>query len=224
MAVELDHVFICTNRLAPEAALLVEFGLSEGASNTHPGQGTANRRFFFENAFLEFLWVDDPPDAQSDLVARTGLWERWSRRESEASPFGVGLRFNAAAGEPLPFASWDYRPPYLPAPLAIQMAEHADVFATPLLFALGFGRRPDGYPPERRQRLDHSCGVRQMTHVRIRVPQLDPVIAADWLAVSQCCPMIEVVEGWHLMEIEFDHQRREKQHDLRPDLPLVFRW
>ena len=45
MAVELDHVFFCTARDGPEADLLVTFGLVEGASNTHPGLGTANRRF-----------------------------------------------------------------------------------------------------------------------------------------------------------------------------------
>jgi hypothetical protein len=223
MAVELDHVFICTDRLAPEASHL-GLALSEGTPNTHPGQGTANRRFFFENAFLEFVWVDDAAEAQSELVARTGLWERWSRRESKASPFGVGLRFDAAAGEQLPFACWDYRPPYLPAPLAIQMAEHSHVFAAPLLFALGFGRRPDAYPPERRQRLDHSVRVKQITHVRLSVPELDPAIASDWLEVSQCCPMIEVVEGWHLMELEFDNQRCGKSKDFGPDLPLIFRW
>jgi hypothetical protein len=28
----------------------------EDSSNTHPGQGTANRQFFFNNAYLELLW------------------------------------------------------------------------------------------------------------------------------------------------------------------------
>jgi hypothetical protein len=38
---------------APEAEALLRVGLREGAGNTHPGQGTACRRFFFENAYLE---------------------------------------------------------------------------------------------------------------------------------------------------------------------------
>jgi hypothetical protein len=33
--------------------------LTEGTPNIHPGQGTANRRFFFRNAMLELLWVND---------------------------------------------------------------------------------------------------------------------------------------------------------------------
>ena len=46
---ELDHIFICTEKEAPQGDLLKEFGLVEGSSNIHPGQGTANRRFFFKN-------------------------------------------------------------------------------------------------------------------------------------------------------------------------------
>jgi len=46
MPIELDHVFICTAPGAPCAEEIVQLGLHEGAPNQHPGQGTANRRFF----------------------------------------------------------------------------------------------------------------------------------------------------------------------------------
>jgi hypothetical protein len=52
---EIDHIYICTEKNAPAGDLLVEFGLLEGSSNTHPGQGTANRRFYFHNLMLELL-------------------------------------------------------------------------------------------------------------------------------------------------------------------------
>jgi hypothetical protein len=92
MLVELDHFFILTGVGALEADHLLQFGLTEGAPNCHPGQGTACRRFFFRNAFLELIWVMDPVEAQSSLIRRTGLWERWSRRNQGASPFGICLR------------------------------------------------------------------------------------------------------------------------------------
>ena len=66
MAVELDLLFICLSRGAPEAKFLTRFGLIEGPRNVHPGKGTANRRFFFENAILELLWVEDPSEAQNE--------------------------------------------------------------------------------------------------------------------------------------------------------------
>ncbi|AFY78420.1 MAG: hypothetical protein IGR93_19055 [Hydrococcus sp. C42_A2020_068] len=59
MTFELDHLFICTAIGAPEADRLLSFGLTEGTPNIHPGQGTANRRFFFHNVMLELLWVLD---------------------------------------------------------------------------------------------------------------------------------------------------------------------
>ena len=48
---EVDHIFICVQSGAPEAETLKKFGLTEGSSNKHPGQGTENRRFFFKNSF-----------------------------------------------------------------------------------------------------------------------------------------------------------------------------
>jgi len=43
----LDHVFILCSPGAPESGALNRLGLTEGSPNTHPGQGTACRRFFF---------------------------------------------------------------------------------------------------------------------------------------------------------------------------------
>jgi hypothetical protein len=73
VTVELDYVFVCTALDAPEADLLVAFGLAEGTPNRHPGQGTANRRFYFRNAMLELVWVRDEREARSPLVAPTRL-------------------------------------------------------------------------------------------------------------------------------------------------------
>ena len=89
---ELDHVFICASIGAPEADRLVEFGLTEGTRNAHPGQGTANRRFFFHNAMLELLWVHDAAEAQSELVRPTRLWERWAGRSGGACPLALCFR------------------------------------------------------------------------------------------------------------------------------------
>jgi hypothetical protein len=50
---------------------LIELGLEEGPRNVHPGQGTSNRRFFFEQNFLEFLWVHNEAEAQSSVTAPT---------------------------------------------------------------------------------------------------------------------------------------------------------
>ena len=127
MAVQLDHVFICCDVGAPEAQALLKLGLIEGARNTHPGQGTANRRFFFKGGFIELLWVANPAEAQSELAAPTRLWPRWAGRRSGSCPFGIAFSPAGAQVVPPPFETWDYRPGYLPAGKSIRFAR-----ATPL--------------------------------------------------------------------------------------------
>jgi hypothetical protein len=81
----IDHIFICTNVGAPAAREFQAFGLVERAPNRHPGQGTANRRFFFCDAMLEL----DPVEAQSEQTRATRLWERWPTTGRNASSFGI---------------------------------------------------------------------------------------------------------------------------------------
>ena len=71
---ELDHIFICVNRDAPESAVIKEFGLVEGAPNLYHGEGTASRRFFFKNAFIDLLWIDNAKEALADNTKRTNIF------------------------------------------------------------------------------------------------------------------------------------------------------
>ena len=171
MTVELDHVdhvFICSEVGAPKADQLVALGLAEGTSNLHPGQGTACRRFFFHNAMLELVWVNDEQEARSPPITPARLWERWRYRFTGYSPFGVCLRPRSAqhalAGPAaaLPFATWEYRPPYLPPELHFDVAA-GTAASEPLVFATPIGGRPDAFPEERRQALVHPKGVVEIT-------------------------------------------------------------
>ena len=54
---ELDHIFVFTQEPEHIAHSLQQFGLTEGTPNVHLEQGTACRRFFFHNAYLELAWV-----------------------------------------------------------------------------------------------------------------------------------------------------------------------
>jgi hypothetical protein len=220
MSLELDHFFICTAIGAPEAEDLVRFGLTEGTPNRHPGQGTANRRFFFANAFLELVWVHDPAEAQSAPVRRTGLWERWLKRAQDASPFGLGFRPAGKGPFQLPFETWDYRPAYLPENLAIQMATNSDEARLPLVFFIAFGRRADQAEPSCRQPFEHPCGLRVVTRLVVAGPHLDEVPAAQ----QSSSPVHFRPASEHLLEVGFDGETRGQSHDFRSVLPLVFYW
>jgi len=56
VAFEIDHLYVLASVGAPEADRLLDAGFVEGSRNAHRGQGTANRRFFFSDTMLEFLW------------------------------------------------------------------------------------------------------------------------------------------------------------------------
>jgi hypothetical protein len=217
---ELDHALVWVSPGAPEAERLVAFGLTEGSPNVHAGQGTANRRFFFRNAMLELIWVHDETEAQGEPAARLGLRARGRHRETGASPFGLCLRRPPAA--PPPFETWPYRPAYLPAGLAIDVATTSPVPREPLVF-LAATRRPDAEPPSARKPLVHAAGVREVTAVRLDVPGIEP-LSATLRAVEAAGIATFPRGGEHRLELAFDGERQGRAEDFRPHLPLVFRW
>jgi len=111
---ELDHIFICTAPGAPSADALRAFGLTEGPPNRHPGQGTANRRFFFRRSFIELVYQASEDELRSAQTRPTMLYERLARPRPDVSPFGIGLRPRPGAAGSVPFSSWPYTPDYLP--------------------------------------------------------------------------------------------------------------
>ncbi|MEM9673575.1 MAG: hypothetical protein ACFB15_16700 [Cyclobacteriaceae bacterium] len=80
---EIDHIFIFSANQGQEGDQLLDFGLTEGSSRVHPGQGTTNRKFYFENFFLEILYVINKQEIISELTAPTHLWERSQFRETK---------------------------------------------------------------------------------------------------------------------------------------------
>ncbi len=222
-ASELDHVFICASIGAPEADRLVEFGLTEGTRNAHPGQGTANRRFFFHNAMLELLWVHDAAEAQSELVRPTRLWERWAGRSGGACPLALCFRPRAhQAGAP-PFPTWEYRPPYLPETQSFGVATNADVLTEPMLCYLAFGQRPDTYPAAKRQPLQHSAGLREITRVELVSPHAGGP-SPELRAVTDANLARLRSGGQYLVELGFDGELRGQKAEFQPALPLVLLW
>jgi hypothetical protein len=223
MASEFDHVFICVSVGGEEASALAAFGLNEGTPNLHPGQGTACRRFFFANSYLELLWVNDAVEAQSTLIQPTHLWERWIRRANGVCPIGLGFRPKTQHDGGAPFSSWEYRPPYLAAPLSLHVATNANVLAEPMLFYLPFGLRPDGYPGAKRPLLAHRAGLREVTRVELTSPHVDRL--SPEMAVVTRAGLAQLRAGLeYLVELGFDGETQGQHADFRPLLPLVFRW
>ena len=143
---EFDHLFICVAEPACEAEQLIDFGLAEGTSNHHPGQGTANRRFFFHNSFIELLFATDRSELNSELTEPTKLHERFPQKAHKVSPFGVCFRPSEHESDVL-FESWSYRPEFLPEHLDVKVAHSPS--SEPMWFYLSFGSRPDSATDKR---------------------------------------------------------------------------
>ena len=86
---ELDHVFVMVDGEGPESERMRALGLVETYRRSHPGQGTQNICYAFENIFLELLWIADADEARSLAIARTRLFERSRWRSEAACRFGV---------------------------------------------------------------------------------------------------------------------------------------
>ena len=211
---EIDHVFVCCAAGAPEASRLLQLGFIEGTRNVHVGQGTANRRFFFENAYLELLWVRDAAEALEERARETRLWERWLRRDRGASPFGIVFRSGSEPGTTSPFPTWSYRPDYLPSPLAIEMAV-GTTLEEPELIYLPFAKR-SGFASEPAQPRPLV-----LESVTVGLPSRTPPSAAARACQSQNLIRYRY-ERDHLLDLEFASDV-EFTHDLRPALPLRLR-
>jgi Glyoxalase-like domain len=217
MALEVDHVFICCSPGAPEAEALVRLGLREGSPNTHPGQGTANRRFFFDNAFLELLWVSDPVEALSAQTRPTRLWERWSLRASGGCPFGIVFRSIGAQTVSPPFATWSYHPNYLPSGLAIEFAEGTSL-EEPELIYLPFVHRSG---PPANEPTDHALPLQQLCGVTVELPSAESLSQPSEVAQSAGLVTYCLAPAY-VLELNFV-AAKEIMFDLRPTLPLRFR-
>ena len=218
MPCEFDHVFICVSRGGEEARELAAFGLIEGPANKHQGQGTACRRFFFANAYLELLWVSNAAEAQTEQTRPTYLWERWTDRGNGSCPIGFGFRPKAQGDLSAPFRSWGYRPGYLPAPLSLHVATNASMLTEPMLFYLPFLRLGPRQPLQ-----PQGAGLHEVTRVGLASPHLG-ALSPEMTAVRDA-GLVQFHAGpEYLVELGFDGETKNQQADFRPSLPLVFRW
>ncbi|MBI4781742.1 MAG: hypothetical protein HY785_10470 [Oscillatoriophycideae cyanobacterium NC_groundwater_1537_Pr4_S-0.65um_50_18] len=222
MTFEFDHLFIFTDVGACAANRLASFGLIEGSSIPHPGQGIANRRFLFYNAMLELLWIYNPQEAKFEPIHLACLWERWRDRNNGACPFGLCLR-STDSGDTVAFPNWAYRPSYLSETMSIEVGTNSDVLTEPMFFQISYGQRPDSYPAEKSQPLDHAVGLREITRVELVSPAANS-LSPKFQAVINT-NQVKVLTGTeYFLELGFDQEQQGKQADFRPELPLTISW
>jgi len=223
---ELDHLFVVVQPPASRAAdVLRRAGLVvDTAIAHHTGQGTASMAAFFENAYLELLWVDTATAVDSAHRSDLADFERATNwRESGASPFGVGLHFVAGTAADLSVPARREAAPHL-GPNVFYMllrdtmeTRAADIFVMPPTAAVTQwldrfrGRRPNLFV--------HPLGARRITRVVLRGSPANRPRAMDLPVPSLG---FESSTAQYAI-VEFDGARQGREWDLRPALPLVLR-
>lgn len=220
---KLDHLFIFVQEHDRLADLLKAFGLNEGTPNVHPGQGTACRRFFFHNAYLEIAWITNEEEAKASLFADAKLWERSQSRVTNYCPFGICLRIPKSSSQQ-PYLlfedGWRYHSEFLPVGQFANIASNQAFPSEPLLFEMPFFTvAPVDYSVDKRQTLLHPGGFKKITGLSLTLPRsvqnlskpMQRVIDAGVVTISPG-------ERFHVT-IELDNAKTNRIqgfHDLAP--------
>jgi hypothetical protein len=212
MSLRLDHFFILADAAAADG--LVDLGLEEGTPNTHPGQGTANRRFFFANMMLEILFIRDVEEARNGSGRKLRFWERATDRS--ASPFGLVFTKAQEETEAELFPGWTYQPDYLSDDQAFLVGDNSDLLVEPLCVCIPFRF---SRPTHEARQADRFARV---TDMNISLPAPD---ASSVLEIATRGELITLQSnGSHHMEMGLNGRIAGKTRDLRPELPLSVHW
>ncbi len=214
MPLSLDHIFIITKPGAAVADQLVDLGFIEGTSNTHPGQGTANRRFFFNDFTIELLYVSDAHEAANGAGSRLGILER--SQNSLASPFGLIVRVSEFGITPH-FPSWQYFPDYFNGKMSFYVGENSNNLQEPLCICM-----PPSLPKSNTIPSELSNPNWILTTIEIGTPVASP---SPTLAHFQQVERVMVRHATdHHMTLTFNNAVADQSKELSPLLPLTVRW
>ena len=213
MSVELDHFFILCEANAPQAELVAALGLTEGSSNKHPGQGTSNRRFFFENTALEFLFVHDAVEAANGPAKGLRFHDRSSN--PNASSFGLIMRTCAPESE-VPFKGWKYCPEYIADDQCFFVGSNSDILEEPLCIVM-----PENLPQRKSMPTPENPDW-HLTALRISVPILQ--LSCPLLEISKCQIITVEANKPHCLELTFNEGAQGMRKNFASDMPLVINW
>jgi hypothetical protein len=209
---ELDHIFILTDKPKEAGDLLVSMGLEESFSRDHKGQGTSNRRFGFSNGMLEILYVRDSEESNNGPAKNLRFSERI--QTENASPFGIVLTRTRDSKPGMPFNGWKYQPDYFEPPNAFHVGDNSEILEEPLCIYVPFVDPVD--------RIEETGIFKSISNVQVSVP-LGKI--SDTLLTLKTADRLDIELGSeHMVILTLDNGRSGLSKDLRPVLPLIINW
>lgn len=212
----IDHIFIFSSCQGKETDDLVDFGFTEGSNRIHPGQGTVNRKIYFENFFLEIVWVHKEAEIRSENVATTKLWERSNFLNNGYSPFGLGF-VNTPDTDKLFENAIRYQPEYFPTGTSFDILTNEQNPCLPWTFRLPLSGQKKQIEP-----IDHANGIRKLTSAIFEMPAKEG--SAEFTSMLEANTAVEFRQGSkNKLILEFD-KGRNGQLKKFDKLNLVIRY
>jgi len=210
VTLQLDHLFIITNDAAAIADDCRSLGWVETAPNAHRGQGTANRRFNFQNFKFELLFVNDTNEAAHGAGRDLRILQR--SQQPRTSPIGIVTRL--AHSDSPSFPHWRYFPDYFHGKMSFAVGQNSNQLREPLCICM----------PKELTHLSKTAGNSpnpdwMLTSADIFVPVTDP---------SPCLRHFAEIENVrihygqaHQLTLTFNHGKLNESKQFSPQLPLM---
>jgi len=215
---QVDHIFIFSDK-GKAADELVNFGFVEGSGRVHAGLGTANRRFFFEDFYLEILWVENESESKNEKSSRLNIWERSNFRDNNYSPYGLCLK-NTDTSSPLFVKALKFQADYHPQGKYMEVVNNQEKPYLPWFFRLPqiSGTRKNLDEPNN----DKSLGIRKLTKAIFEVET--SVLNDRFVDKIQLSAIVEFrVSTRNFLILEFDHvKQRMTQKFEKLDLEIRY--
>lgn len=182
---------------------LVDFGFAEGSNRVHPGQGTANRKIYFENFFLEIVWVHNEAEIRNESVSKTKLWERSDFLNNGYSPFGLGV-VNTPDTDKLFGSAIRYQPEYFQTGTTFDILTNEQNPYLPWIF-----RMPLAVPKKQNEPIDHTNGIRKLTKAVFEIHTKE--VSTEFASLLEANAAVEFHQSSrNALTLEFDNGRKRK--------------
>jgi len=214
-----NHIFIFTDDYDKAAQEIIDFGFTEGSNRVHPGQGTQNRKFNFNNFFLEILWVHDKNEINSALTKPTKLGERANWKNNGSSPFGLCLDYSK--NEDKLFENYfSYEPSYLPQGMEIQVLRNIKETTLPWTFRWRMENINSLKTKKSLEPTFHQNKIESLTKVYFGVKSIENYFV-DFFKDEDSVVFEQSKEIY--LKLEFDH-KKTKQVKRFDTIPLLIEY
>lgn len=224
---EIDRLFLCVEKKLEVISILQEFGLY--CPNTivqSDFQGTLSKIFFFENIYLEIIWLENG-QSQSQLSTDINFSGRADWKRNKLSPFGIGLSRKQQNNQKL----------NLDSNLIDDLVIYDDIYYSeqnqknalePFIFILPdrlkYSNIFNPSVTEYNKYTDHPLGVKQITDIKI-ILQKGKRRDSRIITSLKNNNLLDISRGFEpLLELTFDRGVKGQVLDARPTIPILLRY